>query len=94
METNIRVTTNTHNTVATIRRDGRQFVAVGSLAEHTVAEGTSLAFSRTSIDWDILYVTTSGGVSAPINGTITEPGKIIAVNTKGYYSVKVLLDIS
>ncbi|KAI0846669.1 hypothetical protein F5Y00DRAFT_264284 [Daldinia vernicosa] len=82
---NIWLATNTNNTVVTIGKDGRQSVVVGSLTELTVAGDSSLAFGKTSIDQDVLYVTTSGGIPAPVNGTFTEPGKIVAVDARGYY---------
>ncbi|KAI0134872.1 hypothetical protein F4814DRAFT_454279 [Daldinia grandis] len=82
---NIWVATNTNNTVVTIGKDGRQSVVVGSLTELTVAGDSSLAFGKTLVDQDVLYVTTSGGIPAPVNGTVTEPGKIVAVDARGYY---------
>ncbi|KAI1653794.1 hypothetical protein F4813DRAFT_393377 [Daldinia decipiens] len=82
---NIWVATSINNTVVTVGKDGRQSVVVGSLTELTVAGDSSLAFGKTSIDQDILYVTTSGAIHAPVNGTITEPGKVVAVDARGYY---------
>ncbi|KAI8957189.1 hypothetical protein F5Y11DRAFT_361061 [Daldinia sp. FL1419] len=70
---NIWVATNLNSTVVTIGKDGRQSVAMGSLTELTVAGDTSLAFGKTPIDRDTVYVTTSGS------------GKIVAVDTRGYY---------
>lgn len=47
---------------------------VGSTTIMTVAGSTSVRFGG-----DVLYVTTDGGMAAPINGTVTEPGKIVAL---------------
>ncbi|KAI2633601.1 hypothetical protein GGS26DRAFT_553984 [Hypomontagnella submonticulosa] len=82
---NIWVATNTNNTVVTVSTDGRQAVTVGSLTELTVAGDTAMHFGRTLADKHTLYVTTSGAAAAPVNGTIVEPGKIVAVDTGGYY---------
>jgi hypothetical protein len=41
-------------------------------------------FGREEKDKDISYVTTSGALAAPVNGTITESENIVAVDTKGY----------
>jgi hypothetical protein len=47
---------------------------VGSTTTMTVAGSTSVRFGG-----DVLYVTTDGGVAAPVNGTIVEAGKIVAL---------------
>ncbi|KAI1383736.1 uncharacterized protein F4822DRAFT_49123 [Hypoxylon trugodes] len=82
---NIWAATNLDNTVVTIKPDGRREVVVGSPTELTVAGDTAVAFGRTAADKDIVYVTTCGAVASPVNGTITEPGKIVAIDAKGYY---------
>ncbi|KAI0378840.1 hypothetical protein F5Y04DRAFT_261161 [Hypomontagnella monticulosa] len=83
---NIWAATNINNTVVTIRTDGRQDVVVGSQTELTVAGDTAVAFGKTPVDEFTLYVTTSGAAAAPVNGTIVEPGKIVAVDTRNYYT--------
>ncbi|KAI1101672.1 hypothetical protein F4804DRAFT_315212 [Jackrogersella minutella] len=82
-EGNIWVATDINNTIVTIRKGGFQTVAVGSTTELTVGGDTAVGFGRTLMDKHILYVTTAGGAAAPINGTIIEPGKIVAVDTTG-----------
>ena len=47
---------------------------VGSTTSMTVAGNTSIG-----IGGDVLYVTTDGGMAAPVNGTIVEAGKIVAI---------------
>jgi hypothetical protein len=32
-----------------------------------------------------LYVVTSGGIVFPINGTVTEGGKIVAIDTTSFF---------
>lgn len=49
----------------------------------TLPGPTSCMFGRRGLD-EVLFVATSGGLAAPINGTLTEGGKIVAVDTKGF----------
>ncbi|KAH7128496.1 hypothetical protein B0J11DRAFT_557992 [Dendryphion nanum] len=76
--------TNFDNNVIAISPKGKKEVVVGSKGSLTVAGGTAAAFGRTKKDKDILYVTTSGALANPVNGTITEPGKVVAIDTTGY----------
>ncbi|OTB03823.1 hypothetical protein M426DRAFT_23348 [Hypoxylon sp. CI-4A] len=80
---NIWAATNFNNTVVTIDTDGYQRVAVGSNNDLTVAGDTAVGFGRTLADEDILYVTTSGAATFPINGTVVEPGNIVAIDARG-----------
>ncbi|XXG95166.1 hypothetical protein Hte_001426 [Hypoxylon texense] len=80
---NIWAATDFDNMLITIQTDGRETVVLGSPTELTVAGDTSAAFGRTPLDRHILYVTTSGAAAVPVNGTIMEPGKIVAVDTRG-----------
>lgn len=50
----------------------------------TLAGSVAPAFGTLPRDTDTLYVATSGGMVFPINGTIVEGGKIVAVDTKGF----------
>ncbi|KAK2030013.1 hypothetical protein LX32DRAFT_651854 [Colletotrichum zoysiae] len=43
---------------------------------------TSDSVFWTKLDRHIVYVTTNGGVAGPVNGTITEPGKVVAIDTR------------
>jgi len=76
--------TNFDNTVIAVRPGGKAEIVVGSRGELTVAGAPAAAFGRGKKDREILYVSTAGALGAPVNGTITEPGKIVAVDTKGY----------
>lgn len=78
------VTTNGNNSVLAISPNGKSVVVAGSISELTVAGATAAAFGRTPQDRDILYVVTSGALAVPVNGTITEGGKIVAINTKDF----------
>lgn len=84
-EGNFWVATNADNRVIAIRPDGAQEVVVGGKGTLTVAGDTSVRFGRGDGDKQTLYVTTGGANSAPVNGTITEPAKIVAVDTSSYY---------
>ncbi|CRG85899.1 hypothetical protein PISL3812_02902 [Talaromyces islandicus] len=78
------VAANANNTVIVIGNDanGHQVVPVVGGQNETIIEGcTSTHFGTGIGDQHILYVTTSGGVFAPIKGNITEPGRVVAVDT-------------
>ncbi|KAK1992161.1 hypothetical protein LX36DRAFT_704266 [Colletotrichum falcatum] len=61
---------------------GRLTPILGALDSLTLPGPTAARFGRTKRDCHILYVTTNGGVALPINGTLTEPGKVIAIDTR------------
>ncbi|KAH7077562.1 hypothetical protein BKA63DRAFT_410944 [Paraphoma chrysanthemicola] len=76
---------NDGNTIVAVSPGGKKVQAVAGAFDHlTIAGGTAAAFGRTKSDRDVLYVSTAGGLDAPVNGTVTEPGKVVGVNTKGY----------
>jgi hypothetical protein len=54
------------------------------MTEMSVAGCTAAAFGRSKKDGKTLYVTTSGGQAVPVNGTVTEGGKVVAIDTSGY----------
>lgn len=80
--------TNLGNTVVAVdisgKNKGKAVTVVGSIGDLTVAGDTALAFGRGAKDRHVLYVVTGGALAAPVNGTIVEGGKIVAVNTKGF----------
>ncbi|KAI0395712.1 hypothetical protein F5Y17DRAFT_465616 [Xylariaceae sp. FL0594] len=60
-------------------------VVVGSPTELTVAGDTALALGgETKWDRDIVYVVTGGAQGRPVNGTVTEPAKVVAVDRRGF----------
>ncbi|KAH6644882.1 hypothetical protein C7974DRAFT_430523 [Boeremia exigua] len=78
------VVTNSANTVVAVSpKDRKPRVVVGAKDQLTVAGGTGAAFGRTAQDKHVLYVSTTGGLAAPINGTIVEPGKVEGIDTRG-----------
>lgn len=75
-------TSNIGNIVAAVSVDGKSIKQVaGAEDQLTLASDTAAEFGRTKADRDILYVVTAGGLSAPVNGTAVEPGKVVAVDT-------------
>ncbi|QKX56650.1 uncharacterized protein TRUGW13939_03756 [Talaromyces rugulosus] len=71
------------NTVAMLPAAGdasktgiKPVIVVGSESSLTVAGSTSVRFA----DASLLYVTTDGGMAAPVNGSVVEAGKIVAVD--------------
>ncbi|KAH7024153.1 hypothetical protein EDB80DRAFT_808431 [Ilyonectria destructans] len=77
-------TTNAANELLVVSPKGKVVVALGSSTELTVAGDTAAAFGRTKGDEKTLYVVTDGALAGPVNGTITEAGKIVAVDTRNF----------
>ncbi|KAI0007774.1 hypothetical protein F4779DRAFT_590540 [Xylariaceae sp. FL0662B] len=82
---NIWAATDSDNTVVTIFTNGTQVVTVGSPTELTIASDTAVEFGQTPQDSHILYITTAGGIVNPVNGTLTEPAKIVAADARNFY---------
>ncbi|KAM5515535.1 hypothetical protein FOXYSP1_02486 [Fusarium oxysporum f. sp. phaseoli] len=57
-------------------------IVAGGVGEMTVAGATSVTFGRGEHDKGILYVTTSGAIANPVNGTKTEGSKVVALDTR------------
>ncbi|KAI4861183.1 hypothetical protein F4820DRAFT_434608 [Hypoxylon rubiginosum] len=73
--------TNGDNKVDVVRvGDGFVETVVGGAEEDTVAGDSAVAFGRTALDRDVLYVTTSG----TLPNSRTEPAKVVAVNRAGF----------
>jgi sugar lactone lactonase YvrE len=75
------IAANPNNSIILLGRDGSSNVVAGSLTELTVAGCTAAAFGRTVQDNRTLYVVTSGALRAPVNGTVSEPAKVVALDT-------------
>ncbi|KAK2011571.1 hypothetical protein LZ32DRAFT_679651 [Colletotrichum eremochloae] len=60
---------------------GRLTPVFGASDSLALAGPTAARFGRTKLDRHTVYVTTNGGVAGPINGTVTEPGKVVAIDT-------------
>jgi hypothetical protein len=72
---------NVFNTIGVLRTDGSVVTTAGKPDELTVAGPTACRFGRGPEDKHILYVATTGGIGAPINGTESEGAKVVAVDT-------------
>ncbi|KAF1350456.1 hypothetical protein EJ07DRAFT_139190 [Lizonia empirigonia] len=72
------VTTNPKNTVVKVAAAGGEPTLVaGNLGSLALAGASSALLSKVAAN--ILYVTTSSGVAAPVNGTLSEAGKIMKI---------------
>ncbi|ROW04591.1 hypothetical protein VMCG_05076 [Cytospora schulzeri] len=60
---------------------GKVTHVAGDLNSTTIAEPTAAKFGRRSNDTNVLYVTTAGGLFAPVNGDITVGGQVLAIKT-------------
>jgi sugar lactone lactonase YvrE len=73
------------NVLGVVKAAGGVVTAAGRLDKLTIAGGTACQFGRTSSDADILYFVTTGGMSAPVNGTEVEGGKVVAIDTAKFH---------
>ncbi|KAJ4381413.1 hypothetical protein N0V86_003764 [Didymella sp. IMI 355093] len=72
------VTTNPENTVVKVAATGgKPTLVAGNIGSLALAGASSALFSKVAAN--VLYVTTSGGVAAPVNGTLSEAGKIMKI---------------
>jgi hypothetical protein len=62
-----------------VKPNGETEVLAGDPQSSVLPGPTSAAFGRTVNDANTIYVTTSGALFAPINGTYTEGAKVVAV---------------
>jgi sugar lactone lactonase YvrE len=72
------IATHPQNTILKVSLDGQTSVFAGDLNSTAVAGSTDVQFG-THRGREVLYVTTNGAQSAPVNGTFTEPGKVVMV---------------
>ncbi|TVY39192.1 hypothetical protein LOCC1_G005090 [Lachnellula occidentalis] len=69
------------NTLLTIPLDGGELTTVlGGLNQTVIAGPTSVTLGKGPLGGDSVYVTTNGGLLAPVNGNYVEGGKVVAVN--------------
>jgi hypothetical protein len=62
--------------------DTYEFVA-GDKNTLAVAGPSSVAWGK-GIDAAILFISTTGAIAAPVNGNLTEPAKVVAIDTSRY----------
>ena len=85
-EGNAWITQNTMNTVAVVKVGGDTVLVAGKKEELEVCGGTSCQFGRKKGEEKILYVATTGALAEPVKGSEMEGGKVVAVDTSGFYS--------
>lgn len=76
------VTNDDNSLIAVTPRDRKVKVVAGAKDQLTLAGGTGAAFGHTKRDKHVLYISTAGGLDAPVNGTLVEPGKVMGVDTR------------
>ncbi|CZR52353.1 uncharacterized protein PAC_02230 [Phialocephala subalpina] len=59
-------------------------VIAGSNTSTTLAGVTAGEFGRLASDSKRLYLTTSGGLALPINGSVVVPGSVVYIDTTGF----------
>lgn len=70
------ITTNPENTVVKVAAaGGKPTLVAGDAGSLALAGASSALLSKVAAN--VLYITTSGGVAAPVNGTLSEAGKIM-----------------
>ncbi|KAF2727367.1 hypothetical protein EJ04DRAFT_595201, partial [Polyplosphaeria fusca] len=67
------------NTVSRVQLDGQVTRIAGNLNSSLVAGGTSATLGRTWKDRNVAYVSTTGGIGSPVNGSFVEGGKVVAI---------------
>lgn len=80
-EGNVFMTTGGANTIQRITPAGDVAVVAGDLNSTAIAEPASARFGRRSGDSNVLYVTTAGGMVAPVNGDTVVGGQVLAIRT-------------
>ena len=74
------------NSIEEVGRDGESQVIIAGIVNSTeIAEPTSAQFGRTAADREVLYVTTGGGLAAPVDGDEIVGGQLVAVDTDGLW---------
>ena len=81
------IATDVGNTLLAVPTVGKEKGVVTILAGNANstrwAGATATAFGRTEVDGDVLYVTTNGGIPAPIDGHIVHGGRVLAIRMRG-----------
>ncbi|GAW15226.1 hypothetical protein ANO14919_046350 [Xylariales sp. No.14919] len=79
------VATNFQNTVVVAETGSSGVVVAGAPTQLTVAGDTALALGRgTKEDKNIVYAVTGGTLNRPVNGTVSEPAKVVAIDRTGF----------
>ncbi|KAE8389866.1 hypothetical protein BDV23DRAFT_194032 [Aspergillus alliaceus] len=76
--------TDADNRLVAITPDGTATFVAGAPDEMTLAGSVAPGFGTLPGDTNTLYIATSGAMVFPVNGTIVEGGKVVAVDTSGF----------
>lgn len=79
---NAYLTTHIFQSVVRLGADGKRERIAGGAEDPVVAGTTACAWGRTDKDRGVLYVTTTGGMSYPVNGKIG-PGRVLRIEVGG-----------
>ncbi|MCJ1366806.1 hypothetical protein MMC16_005936 [Acarospora aff. strigata] len=77
------IVTDGQNSVVRVSPSGQITTVAGGANSLDLAGGTACHFGKTDKYGMTLYVTTSGAIFEPINGTVTEPAKVAALSLSG-----------
>jgi hypothetical protein len=75
---------NPNNEIVRVRKGGLVKVVFGGLNSTDIAGPASAQFGRTYPNRNTLYIVTSGGLAAPVNGTFTEGGKVVGMRASRF----------
>ncbi|KAK4198667.1 hypothetical protein QBC40DRAFT_298222 [Triangularia verruculosa] len=78
-------TTSSDNRLWALALGKRPVVVAGEQDKLTLAGVTAAAFGRGLRDKDVLYAVTSGGVGKPVNGSLTEGGKVAKIDLSAFW---------
>jgi hypothetical protein len=73
------------NKVSVILTDGTVVDAVGARDQTTIGGPTACVFGRSGDALKKMYCSTNGAIWVPINGTVSEGGKIVVVDIDDFY---------
>lgn len=86
------VSTDADNRLAHISPDGNVTWVLGAPDEQTVLGCTGLAFGKKPGEEMLLYMTTNGGINNPLEGSYTEGGRLVVVDTAAFYRSRSAVD--
>jgi len=76
---------NAGNRLIAIGGDGKIVYGVGYPDTMTLVGPTATAFGKAEGDTNTVYIVTNGGLLNPVNGSILEGGRLVAIDATSYY---------
>lgn len=77
--------TDADNRLVHVSPDGNVTFVAGAPDEKTLLGSVAAAFGKAPGEEKILYVGTCGGFDNPLEGSVTEGGKLVAIDTSAFY---------